>query len=57
MVEENRQFVLYVLWHLQPVQVAKKWRNTLEPPCREDETCSSILFFGTVRNICVGFVY
>jgi len=30
------------LWYSQTVQVAKKWRYALEPPFREDQTCSSV---------------
>ena len=41
-VDEDRQFVLDTLWYSQPVQVAKKWRYALEPPFREDQTCSSV---------------
>ena len=41
-VDEDRQFVLDTLWYSQPVHVAEKWRYALEPPFREDQTCSIV---------------
>jgi len=41
-VDEKRQFILDKLWYSQPVPVAEKCRNAVEPPCREDWTLSSV---------------